>query len=101
MAGARMRLVGPPGYEPDPAVVALAREHGEVTLFEDPYEAVAGSDVVYTDVWASMGQEAEAELRRRHFEPYRVTLELFERANPDAIFMHCLPPIGERKSSTR
>lgn len=91
MAGARMRLVGPPGYEPDPAVVALAREHGEVTLFEDPYEAVAGSDVVYTDVWASMGQEAEAELRRRHFEPYRVTLELFERANPDAIFMHCLP----------
>jgi len=62
-----------------------------VTLFEDPYEAVAGSDVVYTDVWASMGQEAEAELRRRHFEPYRVTLELFERANPDAIFMHCLP----------
>lgn len=91
MAGARMRLVGPSGYEPDPAVVALAREHGEVTLFEDPYEAVAGSDVVYTDVWASMGQEAEAELRRRHFEPYRVTLELFERANPDAIFMHCLP----------
>lgn len=91
MAGARMRHVGPPGYEPDPAVVALAREHGEVTLFEDPYEAVAGSDVVYTDVWASMGQEAEAELRRRHFEPYRVTLELFERANPDAIFMHCLP----------
>ena len=91
MAGARMRLVGPPGYDPDPAVVALAREHGEVTLFEDPYEAVAGSDVVYTDVWASMGQEAEAELRRRHFEPYRVTLELFERANPDAIFMHCLP----------
>lgn len=91
MTGARVRVVGPPGYEPDDALLALARKHGEVTLHTDPEEAVDGADVVYTDVWASMGQESEAELRRRHFEPYRVTLELFEKANPDAIFMHCLP----------
>lgn len=91
MSGARMHIAGPPGYEPDPELVEVARKYGEVTLFTDPEEAVVGSDVVYTDVWASMGQESEAELRRRHFEPYRVTLELFERAGPEAMFMHCLP----------
>lgn len=91
MSGAHFRVAGPPGYEPSDTVIAEARKHGSVDLFEDPEEAVAGSDVVYTDVWASMGQESEAELRRRHFTPYRVTVELFERANPDAIFMHCLP----------
>lgn len=91
MVGATVRVVGPPGYEPDDDVLEVARKFGDVTALHDPHEAVAGSDVVYTDVWASMGQEAEAELRRRHFEPYRVTLELFEAAGPDAIFMHCLP----------
>ncbi|HLU53757.1 MAG TPA: ornithine carbamoyltransferase [Acidimicrobiia bacterium] len=91
MAGADVRVSGPPGYEPADDVLDLSRKYGDVTVLHDPYEAVSGSDVVYTDVWASMGQEAETELRRRHFEPYRVTLDLFEHAAPDAIFMHCLP----------
>lgn len=91
MAGAEVRVSGPAGYEPDPDFVAAAREHAPVTLHRDPAEAVQGADVVYTDVWASMGQESEAELRQRHFDRYRIDLELFERAGPEAIFMHCLP----------
>ncbi len=91
MAGAEFRVAGPPGYEPDDAFVEAARRHGPVTVFVDPAEAVEDADVVYTDVWASMGQESEAELRRRHFAPYRVTTELLEGAAPNAIFMHCLP----------
>ena len=91
MAGASVRIAGPPGYEPDAEVVTRARSYGSVELFHEAEEAVAGSDVVYTDVWASMGQESEAELRRRHFAPFQVTVDLFERAAPGAIFMHCLP----------
>lgn len=91
MAGATVRVAGPPGYEPDPDVVARAGQFGPVTLHTDPAEAVAGSHVVYTDVWASMGQESEAELRQRHFAPYQVTVQLLEKAADDAIFMHCLP----------
>ena len=91
MAGASIRIAGPPGYEPDAEVVTRARSYGSVELFHEAEEAVAGSDVVYTDVWASMGQESEAELRRRHFAPFQVTVDLFERAAPGAIFMHCLP----------
>lgn len=91
MAGAEMRVVTPPGYEPDAVVVDVARRHGPVTIGDDPEEAVRGSDVVYTDVWTSMGRESETDLRRRHFAPFRVDTELFELAAPDAIFLHCLP----------
>ena len=91
MTGATVHIGGPAGYEPDAEVVARARTMGRVELFTDAEAAVGGADVVYTDVWASMGQESEAELRRRHFAPFRVTTELLERAAPDAIFMHCLP----------
>lgn len=91
MLGARVRVAGPSGYQPDPEVLEAARGYGQVELFNDPLAAVAGSDVVYTDVWTSMGQESEAELRLRHFDTYRVTSELFEEANEGAIFMHCLP----------
>jgi ornithine carbamoyltransferase len=62
-----------------------------VWLTTDPAEAVAGTDVVYTDVWTSMGHEAEEAERRRVFAPYRVDLELFESASANALFMHCLP----------
>jgi ornithine carbamoyltransferase len=62
-----------------------------VRLFRDPGEAVAGVDAVYTDVWASMGQEAQAAARKVVFEPYQVTSELMRRAGPKALFMHCLP----------
>jgi ornithine carbamoyltransferase len=91
MCGGSIRVATAPGYEPDPAIVEEARRHGEVTITTDPIEAVTGADAVYTDVWASMGQEEEAELRRRHFARYRVDDQLFERAAPDAIFLHCLP----------
>lgn len=91
MLGSRVRVTGPPGYEPDLELLEAARRYGTVELFNDPHEAVKGSHVVYTDVWASMGQESEAELRRRHFDTYRVTLDMFEQAENDAIFMHCLP----------
>lgn len=91
LAGAGMRVAGPIGYEPDRAVVEAARRHGPVDLYHDPAEAVKGSDVVYTDVWTSMGQESESDLRRRHFAPFQVNGDLFDLAHPDAIFMHCLP----------
>lgn len=91
-AGATVRVSGPQGYEPDGNVVEEASRFAKVDVgIRDPYDAVVGADVVYTDVWASMGQESEAELRRRHFGPYRVTADLFAHAAPDAIFMHCLP----------
>ncbi len=61
------------------------------TLTHDPQVAAYGADVVYTDVWTSMGQEAEAERRRGIFQPYQVNAKLFACAKPDAIFMHCLP----------
>lgn len=90
-AGGAIRVATPPGYEPDAVVVEEARSHGDVMLTDEPREAVAGADAVYTDVWASMGQEEEAALRRRHFARFRVDDELMDRANPDAIFLHCLP----------
>ena len=95
-AGARLAIATPPGFAPDGDLVALARaearESGaEILVVEDPREAVRGADVVYTDVWASMGHEAEAAERRRVFLPYQVNAELMRLARPDAIFMHCLP----------
>jgi ornithine carbamoyltransferase len=85
----------PPGYEPDAASVAAAREDAgstgsEISIRNDP-GAVAGADVVYTDVWASMGQESEQESRARIFRPYQVNRKLMEKAARGAIFMHCLP----------
>jgi ornithine carbamoyltransferase len=94
--GADVRLATPPGYEPDPREVerarpAFAASGGRLTLTHDPAEAVEGADAVYTDVWASMGQEAEAEARRKAFRSYQVSADLFRRAGPEAIFLHCLP----------
>ena len=89
--GFTLRLACPQGYDPDPALFARAQQGGNVTLTRDPSEAVAGADVVNTDVWASMGQEEEQEQRSRAFEEFRVDEALMRRAAPDAIFMHCLP----------
>ncbi len=91
MAGAAVRVAAPAGYEPETAVVEAARRHGEVIVTDDPSAAVAGADAVYTDVWASMGQEEEAALRRRHFGGFQVDEALFARAADDAVFLHCLP----------
>ncbi len=95
-AGTRMAVATPPGYEPRPEIVAWAREDGretgfELTITNDPVEAVQEADAIYTDVWASMGQEAEKEARKKIFLPYQVNRELFSRAKPDTYFMHCLP----------
>lgn len=87
--GFRLKIATPPGYGPDPAIVAQAG--GQVMLTHDPREACRDADLVVTDVWTSMGQEEEAERRRRDFAGYCVTPELMALARPDALFMHCLP----------
>jgi len=94
--GANVQIASPPGYEARPDAVAWAlwrasQTHGTVTITNDPRKAVAGADIVYTDVWTSMGQESEARERRQVFRPYQVNKELFALAKPDAVFMHCLP----------
>ena len=90
-AGGSVRVASPEGYFLSDEVIADARHHGEVKVTTDPLEAVSGANIVYTDVWTSMGQEAESAERRRVFAPYRVDVELFDAAHPDALFMHCLP----------
>jgi ornithine carbamoyltransferase len=90
--GADMRVACPPGYEPDPAVVAQARgTGGTVTVTTEPDEAVRGADVVYTDVWTSMGQEAEKTRRQEAFARYQINTPLLGFAKPSALVMHCLP----------
>jgi len=94
--GAHIRVAAPAGYEPNPAVVVDARRaaretRGKVEILSEPEEAVAGAQVVYTDVWASMGQEHEAAQRAQIFAPYQVNEALFEQAAPDSVFLHCLP----------
>jgi len=94
--GVHMAIGSPAGYQPAPEVTAWTRDAGAMTgstllITADPAEAVAGADVVYTDTWASMGQEAEAYARKAVFRPYQVNADLFGRAKADAIFMHCLP----------
>lgn len=92
LVGAEIALACPPAHGPDESVVSWGRaQGGVVSVHDDPAVAVEGADAVYTDVWASMGQEDEAEDRRRALEPYRVTSELLALARPDAIFLHCLP----------
>ena len=96
LLGSHVVVATPPGFEPKPEVLRWARAQGAGTgattlVTNDPIEAARGADVVYTDVWASMGQEAEAAERRRVFRPYQVNEALFALAKPDAIFMHCLP----------
>ena len=94
--GAHVWLAVPPGYELDADSVEWARERGaetggSCTVTNDPDEAASGADVIYTDVWASMGKESEAESRWHTFMPYQVDATLFRRAKRDAIFLHCLP----------
>lgn len=93
--GLRVRVATPEGYAPDPAIVAVARAEAERTgaeiqLVHRPEEAVRGAQVVYTDVWTSMGQEAEREERRRAFAGFQVNRDLLA-ASPGALVMHCLP----------
>ena len=85
-------LACPPGYEPSEGIFENAHAQGaRVRLTNDPLAAAEGADVLYTDVWTSMGQESEAARRRKDFAPYRITAALLRRAGPDAVVMHCLP----------
>ena len=89
--GFELRLACPEGYEPDRAIFKRNATLTKVLMTEDPDEAVSGAHVVTTDVWASMGHESEAELRARAFQGYIVDEALMKRADPKAIFLHCLP----------
>lgn len=94
--GAQVRVATPKGYEPDATVVGEARRaaretRGKVEILHDPAEAVAEAQAVYTDVWASMGQEEEAAAREKLFAPYQVNETLMSLAAAEAVFMHCLP----------
>jgi len=96
LTGVEMIAASPAGYGLDAEAVRQAQAlaawgGGSLTLTEDAAAAAAGADVLYTDVWTSMGQEEEAERRRRIFPPYQVNAALLARARPDAIVMHCLP----------
>ena len=94
--GATVRLAHPRGYDPDPAVVAAARRLGDanggsLSIGNDPRAAIEGADIVYTDAWTSMGQEAEMEARRAAFAAYQVNAGLIAVAGPQARVLHCLP----------
>lgn len=95
MVGANFRIASPRGYEVPDWIVSrgrsLAGSGAQIVLVEKPQEAVAGADVVYTDVWTSMGQEGEVDARRRAFAGYQVTADLLSLAATDAILMHPLP----------
>lgn len=92
--GVEFAMATPKGYEMDREFLKkLKKTHAEatVTITSDPFAAVEGASAIYTDVWASMGQEAEEEQRRKDFAPFQVNEKLFAAAPDDAIFMHCLP----------
>ncbi len=91
--GFSLTLACPQGYDPDPDILAQAREQAPrpITLTRDPVEAVRDAEVINTDVWASMGQEEEQEVRARIFQPFQVNQELLGRGREGAIVLHCLP----------
>ena len=92
--GMKIALAGPAACAPGAQIRALLQAEGRPLDFEfttDPMAAAAGADVIYTDVWTSMGQEAQAAARQTQMRPYAVTAKLFAAAKPDALFMHCLP----------
>lgn len=94
--GMNVVVASPQGFEPDSRILNLAQEDARATgaqlsVVEDPEEAIAGADVVYTDVWASMGQEDEAQEKEKKFKNYQVNQHLLSLADPSAIVLHCLP----------
>ena len=106
LLGVEVVVAAPPAHELEPDVLAWARAHAAVAsaqcrVTHDPVDAVRGADVIYTDTWISMGQEAEADARRREFAGFEVTERLFAAAKTDAIFMHCLPAHRGEEVETR
>jgi len=90
--GMAFRIACPKGYEPNEKIADTARQaSGEISILHQPEEAASGADVLYTDVWASMGQEAQAEEKKRAFDGYTINEELLDTANQGAVILHCLP----------
>jgi ornithine carbamoyltransferase len=93
MVPMKFTVVCPDGYKPDMDIVKKAQDAGlsEISISHDPMDGVKGADVIYTDVWASMGQKEEADERRRIFEPFQVNDSLMSATGQRTLFMHCLP----------
>jgi ornithine carbamoyltransferase len=89
--GVHVAVATPKGYEPNAGIVEQASRAGRITVTNQPAEALAGAHAVYTDVWTSMGQEAESAARLAAFQPFQIDQAMLAQARPDAIFMHCLP----------
>ena len=94
----KLRIACPKDYEPDAKILAAGKNHAEI--IHDPLIAARDSDLIVTDVWASMGQEEEQKARELAFKDYQVNATLMQQANPDALFMHCLPAHREEEVST-
>lgn len=91
--GFHLSLVTPKGYEPSGKILSEARayDYGTIEIMNDPIEGAKGADILYTDVWVSMGQEGEVRERLKNFEPYQINKRLLSFAKPDVLVMHCLP----------
>ncbi len=89
--GMSFSIACPKGYEPDAALIEWAKKNGDFTMTEDVKEAAAGADVLYTDVWASMGQEEEKQIREKAFKGYQINESVMNVAKKDAMVLHCLP----------
>ncbi len=89
--GIAIAVACPPGHEPNAKILEEARRLGTIEITHDPHVAAKGADILYTDVWTSMGQEREAEERRQKFKNFQINQELLKLAKPDALVMHCLP----------
>ena len=100
--GMKVSLACPEGYHPDPQVLEFAKTYGDnFQIVSDPVEAAADADVLYTDVWASMGQEAEAEKRKIEFKGYQINDDVMKSAKSDAIVLHCLPAHREEEITAK
>lgn len=99
--GMKVSVACPKGYEPDAAIMEWARKEGDFECDEDVLKMAAASDVLYTDVWASMGQEAEAEQRKKVFKQYQINDEVMKVAKSDAMVLHCLPAHREEEITAK
>ena len=99
--GMDVSLACPDGYHPDPIVMEFAKKYNNFKLVSDPKEAAADADVLFTDVWASMGQESEAEKRKAAFKGYQINDSVMSVAKPDAMVMHCLPAHREEEITAK
>ena len=99
--GMKVSIACPKGYEPDPEVLKFAEGNPDFVLTDDIYEACQDSDVVYTDVWASMGQEGEAEKRKAAFKGFQINDSVMEKTKKDCIVLHCLPAHREEEITAK